>query len=417
MKKRMIQAAAVAGMAAFLIFMSGNAQEAGTEEETVSYIEEGTEENSEENTDIDSMKSLNFEVNGYIFSTVANDNVNNFGETSYVTYETNFGNEIKSGTICVEEWYQGACVKSFPGILAQDVEEIFIRMSVSMDGASYVTIVTDEYDGGWSVSFPFPEGVTVSDRYFTAYEEGYGTELKPGEERILSLVALDIGNGVEEMDCDTLVREPQKLEEADYVLVVRASFEEEDYELQEKSPNGSYPTNLFRLDEVIALEDENRNKAYISALENILYQKIPPLADEESEWIEGVNSFALFDVNFDGKEELLIKHDHIMADTALYIYEYDEEAESLRRIFYAYPALTFYDNGIIIAEASHNQTGNEFWPYTLWQLDKETGTYEKVVSVDNEKKDAEVRAQYIGDSEIMEILLEKLPSTMQEGAG
>lgn len=45
-----------------------------------------------------------------------------------------------------------------------------------------------------------------------------------------------------------------------------------------------------------------------------------------------------------------------------------------------------------------------------------TATYEAIVSVDNEKKDAEVREQYIGDAKIIEITFEQLPYTMFNGA-
>lgn len=130
----------------------------------------------------------------------------------------------------------------------------------------------------------------------------------------------------------------------------------------------------------------------------------------------GQNSYAIMDVNFDEKEELLIKHESVMADTKLCIYGYDESAGNMQSLFCDYPAVTFYDNGVIIAEASHNQSENEFWPYTLWMLNEATGTYEAIVDVDNAQKDAEVREQYIGDANVIEIFFEQLPYTMSNGA-
>lgn len=359
------------------------------EENTEAVLSGNVTEGSEiEEISADYIKLLGFETNS-----------DKFGERSFATYEAGFGNVIQSGTMWVEEWYEGECIKSIPGILSPKVEEIYLVMDVSVEGTTRVMLSTDEYDGVWEMQIPFPFGAEeVSDYCFTAYDEGYEAELAPGEEWILSTVAFDMGNGTE------------------YCLVIRAAFEADTYELTEKAPDGSYPTNVFRLEEVVTIEDEDRKNAYISALENILYKRISPTGDETEDWTVGVNSYGIMDVNFDGKEELLIKHESAMADTKLCIFGYDEEMETLQRLYWNYPALTFYDNGAIIAEVSHNQNENEFWPYTLWMLDEDNGIYEAVVSVDNEKKDVEVREQYIGDANIMEMPLERLPYTLPNGA-
>ena len=374
--------------------------ENGTEAEISGNIESevtGTENSA------DYFKVVGFGKEGYVLNNVANDNENNFGEWSHVTFETDFGHEIERGTIWVEEWYQGTCVKSIPGIISPETDEIYIVMDVSMQGTSRVMIATDEYDGTWEVYYPFPfDAESVVDRHFMPWNEGTVMEITCGVDYTLAMVKFKLGNAAEEQE--------------EYSLVVRAIFEEEAYELAEKAPGGEYPTNVFRLDEVVTIEDATRKSAYVRALENILYKRISPTGNETEDWTEGVNSYGIMDVNFDGREELLIKHESAMADTKLYIYGYDEDTQTLQKLYSAYPALTFYDNGVIIAEASHNQSSSEFWPYTLWILNEATGTYEAVERVDNEKKDAKVREQYIGDADILEILLERLPYTMPNGA-
>ena len=420
MKRRLVRVAI--GMLAVVIMMGCKTGELVNESESEIVLNENTEterieiENSE--SSIDYIKLLGFEKTGYLLNTVDNDNVNNFGERSHVTYETRFGNTIKSGTIWVEEWYDGTCMKSLPGVISPETEEIYIVMDVAMTGTSRVMIATDAYDGTWEVYYDFPfEAETVVDRHFSALEDGKVTELVSGEECILSMVAFDMGMGANGYDCNSLIEEHQKIEEMEYGIVVRAVFEDEPYESKEKSSDGSYPTNLFRLDEVIRVEDEARKNAYILGLENVLYKWASPIAGENEDWTVGVNSYAILDVNFDGKEELVLQHESVMADTSLYIYGYNEKNETIELLFCDYPALTFYDNGVIIAEASHNQSGNEFWPYTLWMLNKDTGTYEAVVYVDSAKRDAEVREQYIGNAKVMEIPLEVLPRTIANAVG
>jgi len=402
MKKGMVYA--TAGILALLIVAGCKEREAvgdmGTEDINEQIVTEtaGTEERS-----ADYFKVVDFGKDGYVLSTVDNDNENNFGEWSHVTFETDFGHTVKSGTIWVEEWYQGTCVKSIPGIISPETEEIYIVMDVSMGGTSRVMIATDEYDGSWEVYYPFQfEAETIVDRHFMSWNEGTVVETASGKEHTLAMVAFEFENDTEER--------------TEYSLKVMARFEEEAYALTDKATGGEYPTNVFRLEEVVTIEDEDRKNAYIKALENVLYKHTSPAEEELVEWTMGQNSYAIMDVNFDGKEELLIMHESVMADTKLCIYGFDEDKQTVQVLYCAYPEQTFYDNGIIIAEESHNQSENEFWPYTLWIFNETTGTYEAIVSVDNAKKDTEVREQYIGDAKIMEIFFEQLPYTMSNGA-
>ena len=65
------------------------------------------------------------------------------------------------------------------------------------------------------------------------------------------------------------------------------------------------------------------------------------------------------------------------------VYTYDYPEEELRLVLSEFPALTFYENGTVAADWSHNQGwAGRFWPYTLYQYSPDSGVYEETGSVD-----------------------------------
>lgn len=135
-------------------------------------------------------------------------------------------------------------------------------------------------------------------------------------------------------------------------------------------------------------------EAYAKALQAIFSQNIWPdgsQIDEEytSYGNMSENKFAVCDIDNDGKDELIL---HIttatMAGMFERIYDYDPEAGSIKEEFTEFPDITYYDNGILKANWSHNQGwGMELWPFTLYQYDKETDTYIENGSVDSWEKE------------------------------
>lgn len=95
------------------------------------------------------------------------------------------------------------------------------------------------------------------------------------------------------------------------------------------------------------------------------------------------NCFAVADVDQDGREELLVRWTTtITAGELEAVYDYDPVNGVLKREFSAYPALTYYDNGIIKAEWSHNQVPPAvFWPCTFYQYEPESGIYVEIGSL------------------------------------
>ncbi len=127
--------------------------------------------------------------------------------------------------------------------------------------------------------------------------------------------------------------------------------------------------------------------SYSDALENLIQNHILPDGADAAELLGDMaqNKFALYDVDNDGKEELLLMYTNTyMAGQVGYVFAYDAETKKLQTELNEFPFLTFYDNGIIKAGWSHNQgrAGEYFWPYSLYQYTPETDSYVLVGMVD-----------------------------------
>lgn len=94
------------------------------------------------------------------------------------------------------------------------------------------------------------------------------------------------------------------------------------------------------------------------------------------------NHFAVTDIDGDGREELIVSYvNATMAGMMAIIYDYDPVSGKLKRELTQWPALTCYDNGIIKAEASHNHTRGEFWPFVLYRYESESDSYKQIAYV------------------------------------
>lgn len=126
--------------------------------------------------------------------------------------------------------------------------------------------------------------------------------------------------------------------------------------------------------------------AFADALDTLLYEHTLPNGAlyEPFEGDMSLDSFAVQDVDGDGQQELLLSCSNThMAGMSAYVLAYDEEDSTLRTQLLEFPALAFYDNGIVQADASHNQRmGGDFWPYSLYRYDAQTDRYEMVAMVD-----------------------------------
>lgn len=134
---------------------------------------------------------------------------------------------------------------------------------------------------------------------------------------------------------------------------------------------------------VCAVAEADYAAAYTEVLEQLYYNHTFPNGDEmwlyEPKDVE-LNRFAIYDVDGDGRRELLVEWN--MSDNAtnrLMIYDYDSETDSVREELYASVYSVFYDNGIIEMLYSHNHSNSlDFWPYSLFRYDPQLDTYEYV---------------------------------------
>lgn len=132
-------------------------------------------------------------------------------------------------------------------------------------------------------------------------------------------------------------------------------------------------------------------QAYIAVLEDIFFdQKFPGDQDfgyqPVQEYDVAENRFAVYDIDGDGKEELVITYfTTYTAGQGELIYGFDSAAGTVREELRAYPSLAYYDNGVVEERMSHNHgmaPDGDFWPYILYQYNEETDCYDVIASVD-----------------------------------
>lgn len=134
--------------------------------------------------------------------------------------------------------------------------------------------------------------------------------------------------------------------------------------------------------------DKERMTAYQKVLKDLYNDGILPdgmdagfdIGTDKSE-----DKFAICDIDNDGEDELLIAHTSTaVAGMVELVYGYDENAKMLNEELSTFPFIQYYDNGVIVADWSHNQgkAGNHFWPYTLYQYNSLKDKYEQVGMVD-----------------------------------
>ena len=137
----------------------------------------------------------------------------------------------------------------------------------------------------------------------------------------------------------------------------------------------------------IAVQDKAKKEnhkeqmdAYAAVLKGIYYQhKYPDGQDCGFNDFGDVseNQFAIYDVDGDGKDELIIEvTTTCTAGMCVSVYSFDEITHVIREEFREFPLLTIYQNGFIKAGWSHNQgLAGEFWPYTLYQYQPENDSF------------------------------------------
>lgn len=144
------------------------------------------------------------------------------------------------------------------------------------------------------------------------------------------------------------------------------------------SASGSEPVNVPTAEEV-----QTARKTLEDAVETLRTTGTLPgfealVGDEMSTEYR----YTITDIDGDGFEELLLMQDPgVMASMDYLVL--DGQGGQLRAELEVFPSLTFYENGYVRADASHNQgLAGDFWPYALYRYDAESDSYQKVAAVD-----------------------------------
>jgi len=134
------------------------------------------------------------------------------------------------------------------------------------------------------------------------------------------------------------------------------------------------------------VEDSGKRAAYAKILRGVLNGVLPDGTAADTSWDLSANKFTLCDVDGDGSQELVLLYSTApMAGMMGYVIDYKPENAAnggeISIQMTEWPALNFYDNGMVIAEWSHNQTMSKFWPYTLFAYEPVSDSYYMLASV------------------------------------
>lgn len=148
---------------------------------------------------------------------------------------------------------------------------------------------------------------------------------------------------------------------------------------------------------VVSDEPESKDgmyEAYEKAVRDLVDNHVFP-GGEEADFLEDMdmdisaNTFAVYDVDLDGKKELIIEYStSTMAGMVEHVYGYDEENDQLFLELTTFPGASFYANGLVQTQASHNHSkGMNLWPYGVSTYNKDTDSYDFVISVSSWDKE------------------------------
>lgn len=139
--------------------------------------------------------------------------------------------------------------------------------------------------------------------------------------------------------------------------------------------------------QVPAYVKDINDEVYQNVITQLLENDIFPVSNLEADGLPFKQSYAVVDIDEDGKEELIINYAgaNSMAGTVYYIYDYEQTTGEVYIEHMGWPGASFYDNGYVKEEASHNHGRSDlddFWPYQLIVYNAEKDQYEQIAHVD-----------------------------------
>ncbi len=206
-----------------------------------------------------------------------------------VKYEVNFGKQVKEANVYAEVWEKGECESIACLPVDQRAKVLSIQMKERKEEGKVEGVdirLESDVPGGMQVTYAeLPKDFSAIGWAFNAYEEGDTVDAVPGEEKILAAMVFDTGEGVRVFDPETLLNEPSRLEQTEYMLVIRAVFEEEGTRLNSDQTIQVYED---KWDCTVHCAEESGEKSYV-----ITYSEEEILADTGRITFQNRNMFAI----------------------------------------------------------------------------------------------------------------------------
>ena len=124
-------------------------------------------------------------------------------------------------------------------------------------------------------------------------------------------------------------------------------------------------------------------QTYRELLENIYYNREFPDWDYKNYDKDVSIDFAVYDIDSDGRDELLVTFDN----RSVYVYDHNADGNLIKQ-FSGYINTNFYENGAVRVYSAHNQTHSfEVHPFEMYKYNSETDSYDKCGGVYGIDKD------------------------------
>lgn len=137
------------------------------------------------------------------------------------------------------------------------------------------------------------------------------------------------------------------------------------------------------VEEIADSEVEEARMAYGEALWDVLQRGILP-DGRQLDWVAESsakqNSFAISDIDRDGKEELMIRWKNAaVAGMVEIVYGYDDG--TIFQELAHWPGMVYYNNGMVVVSHFRGQHGADtVWPYDLYCYDEEEDVYQYIAT-------------------------------------
>ena len=162
-----------------------------------------------------------------------------------VVYEVELGKQVQEANVYAEVWENGECMYLACLPMDERAKELHLRMKEHRTDGIMTGVdiqLNTDVPGGTQVAYAeFPQENSFMGYAFNAYEEGDTVSVRSGEEKILAAMVFDAGEGVRVFDPETLINEPERLEQAEYMVVIRAVFGEEEQKVFVKAEPENNP--------------------------------------------------------------------------------------------------------------------------------------------------------------------------------